>query len=55
MELQKEILSCLWSEDLKRHIEETGFRFSQEDLLAIAYLFAPSFAERLRLLELVAR
>lgn len=55
MELQKEIVSCLWSEDLKRHIEETGFRFSEEDLLSIAYLFAPSFAERLRLLELVVR
>lgn len=55
MELQKEIISCLWSEDLKRYIEETGFRFSEEDLLAIAYNFAPTFAERLRLLELVAR
>lgn len=55
MELQKEILSCLWSEDLKRHIEETGFRFSEEGLLSIAYLYAPSFAEQLRLLELVAR
>lgn len=54
MNVQKVILSCLWSEDLTRHIEETGFRFSEEDLLTIAYRFAPSFAERLRLLELVA-
>lgn len=53
MELQKEILSYLWSEDLKRHIEETGFRFSEEDLLTIAYKFAPTFAQRLRLLALV--
>ena len=55
MDLQKEFIDCLWSEDLKRHIAETGFRFSEEDLLAIACKHAPSFAERLRLLELVAR
>lgn len=55
MDLQKEILSCLWSKDLKRHIEETDFRFSQEDLLAIACQFAPNFSERLRLVGLIAQ
>lgn len=55
MDVQKEIISCLCSEDLRRYIEETGFRFSEEDLLSIAYQFAPSFDKRLRLLDLVAR
>ena len=55
MDVQKEIISFLWSEDLKRYIEETGFCFPEKDLLTIAYRFAPSFDQRLRLLELVAR
>jgi len=54
MNIQNEIIACLWSEDLKRYIKETGFLFSEQDLLAIAYKFAPTFDERLRLLELVA-
>lgn len=54
MDVQKEVVACLWSEDLKRHIEETGFRFSEEDLLSVACQFAPNFEERLRLVELIA-
>lgn len=53
-QLQREILSCLWSENLKRTIAETGYRFTEEDLLGIACHFAPSFSERLRLLGLLA-
>ena len=55
MNVQKEVVSCLWSEDLKQHIVETGFLFSQEDLLSVACQFAPDFAERLRLVELIAQ
>ena len=54
MDLQKEILSWFWSQELKQHIEKTGYRFSEAYLLAIAYKFAPSYAERLRMLNLVA-
>ena len=54
MDIQKEIISGFWSQDLKRNIEDTGYRFSEQDLLAIAYRFSPSYAERLRLLSLVA-
>jgi len=53
MDVQKEVMDCLWSEDLKRHIAQTGFRFSEENLLIIAYKFAPTFAERIRLLGLI--
>lgn len=53
MDVQKEVIACLWSEDLKRHIAQTGFRFSEENLLIIAYKFAPTFAERIRLLGLI--
>ncbi len=55
MNVQKEVVSYLWSEDLKRHIDETGFLFSQEDLLSVACQFAPNFAQRLRLVELIAQ
>lgn len=54
MDLQREIVSCLWSQELKQHIEVTGFRFSDEDLLAVACQFAPNYTERLRLVELIA-
>lgn len=55
MALQKEILSCLWSADLKRYLEENPVDFSENDLLTMAYHFAPTFEERLRLLGLVAK
>ena len=53
-QLQSEILSCLWSGDMKRIIAQTGYCFTEEDLFGIAYHFAPSFEERLRLLGLLA-
>ena len=54
MDLQKDILDWFWSLDLKKHIEETGYRFSEADLLAIAYKLAPSYGQQLRMLNLVA-
>lgn len=52
-QLQNEILSCLWSRDLKERIAALQFTFTEKDLLGIAFHFAPNFAERLRLLQLL--
>lgn len=52
--LQKEIVSCIWSKDLRKYIEESGYTFSEDELLAIAFQFAPDYEERLRLLALLA-
>lgn len=54
MSLQDEIISCLWSAGLKRHIREIGYTFTDTELLGIAYRHAPNFDERLRLLQLLA-
>lgn len=53
-QLQREIVSCLWSAGLKQCIADRGYTFSGKELLGIAFHFAPSFAERLRLLGLLA-
>lgn len=53
-QLQKEILTCLRSETLKAQIEARGHVFTEKELLGIAFHYAPSFAERLRLLQLLA-
>lgn len=53
-QLQQEILSCLWSTDLKRYVAEHNYTFSTVELLSIAYHYAPTFQERLRLLGLLA-
>ncbi|MBE6932717.1 MAG: hypothetical protein E7464_05005 [Ruminococcaceae bacterium] len=52
--LQNEILSCLWSKDLKNHITKTAYTFSDTELLGIAYHFAPTYDVRLHLLQLLA-
>ncbi len=53
-QLQKEILVCLRSEALKAQIEAQSHVFTEKELLGIAFHYAPSFAERLRLLQLLA-
>jgi hypothetical protein len=53
-QLQNEIISCIWSRALKTHIAEKGYTFTDEELLGIAFHFAPTFDERLRLLQLLA-
>ena len=53
-QLQQQILSCIWSTDLKNYIKEHNYIFTSTELLSIAYHFAPTYAERLRLLQLLA-
>ena len=53
-QLQKEISACLPSKTLKEQITAQNHIFTEEELLTIAYHYAPSFAERLRLLQLLA-
>lgn len=53
-QLQEEIISSFRSEDLKRVIAERHHVFSGEELLSIAYHYAPSFDERLRQMQLIA-
>ena len=49
--LQKQIIALLPSETLKNQIKNTGWRFSERDLLAIAYCYAPDFDARIDLLR----
>lgn len=53
-QLQREVLSCIWSRDLKKYLEASGHVFTEMELLGIAYRFAPTYEERLRLLRLLA-
>lgn len=53
-QLQQEVLSCIWSADLRKYIAEKSYIFSNMELLSIAYHFAPTYDERLRLLHLLA-
>lgn len=52
--LQQEVLSCVWSGDLRNYVTEHNYTFSSAALLSIAYHFAPNYDERLRLLQLLA-
>lgn len=52
--LQNEILSCLWSKDLKNHIAKTAYTFSDTEFLGIVYHFSPTYDERLHLLRLLS-
>lgn len=52
--LQREVLSCVWSADLRSYVTEHDHTFSNAALLSIAYHFAPNYDERLRLLRLLA-
>ena len=42
-EIQDQIVSTFWSEGLKKHIQETGFVFPPEDLLAVIYQHIKDF------------
>lgn len=53
-QLQQEILSCIWSTGLRNYITEHNYMFSNAELLSITYHFAPTYDERLRLLQLLA-
>ena len=53
LQIQDEIVSCLWSKDLKEHIQEKKYFFSEKQLLLIAYQFAPTYENRLQLLSLL--
>ena len=52
--LQQEVLSCVWSADLKNYVQKHNYIFRSTELLSMAYHFAPTFSERLRLLQLLA-
>ena len=51
--LQKQILSLLPSEKLKKEITNKSWRFSDRDLIAIAWHYAPEFDARIDLLRLL--
>ncbi len=51
--LQKQILSLLPSETLKKEITNKSWHFSDRDLLAIAWHYAPDFDARIDLLRLL--
>jgi len=53
-QLQNEILACLPPSDLKEQLKTMHYVFAEKELLAIAFYYAPSFGERLRLLQLLA-
>ena len=53
-QLQQEILSCVWSTGFRKYIKEHNYIFTSTELLSIAYHFAPTYNERLRLLQLLA-
>lgn len=52
--LQAEILSCIPAKSLIAKIETLGHSFTERDLLTIAFHYAPTFGEQLRLLNLLA-
>ena len=49
--LQEEILSVIPSESLKRHLKAADYCPSDQDLLNIAFHYAPDYDTRLRLLQ----
>ena len=51
--MQKQILSLLPSEKLKKEITNKSWRFSDRDLRAIAWHYAPDFDARIDLLRLL--
>ena len=51
--LQKQILSLLPSEKLKKEITNKSWHFSDRDLLVIAWHYAPDFDARVALLRLL--
>ena len=53
-EIQDTIVSSFWSEGLKRRLAELEYRFEPQDLLGLAYQYAPNFSERLKRLEMLA-
>ena len=53
--MQKTIVKAIPSPELRREIELWNYRFSETDLLKIAYNCAPSFGRMIQLFELVSR
>lgn len=53
-QIQDRIVSTFWSEGLKQRIKELDYRFTEVDLLGLAFRYARSFDERLELLGLIA-
>lgn len=53
-QLQNEILNALPQRTLKEQLKTHSYVFAEKELLAIAFYYAPSFDERLRLLQLLA-
>lgn len=52
-ELQRRIVSLIPSTSLKNRIKLTNHRFSDADLLSIAYRYAPDFDARIELLQML--
>lgn len=52
-QLQQEFMSCIWSTGLRHYITKHNHVFNNAELLSIAYHYAPSYHERLRLLQLL--
>lgn len=50
-----EIIGLLPSEGLKKKIKETGYGFTEKDLLYMIYGYAPDFEKRIEMLERFAR
>ena len=55
MLMTNEIIELLPSQGLKSKIRETGYRFSEKELLYIIYGYAPSFEKRIEMLERFAK
>lgn len=54
-EIQREIVNCVPSEHLKAAVAQTEHVFAPQELLALAYRYAPDQAKRLMLLTMLAR
>ena len=53
-EIQREIVNCVPSEHLKTAVAQTEHVFAPQELLALAYRYAPDQAKKLALLTLLA-
>lgn len=54
-EIQEAIVACMPSKSLQAAVARTGHVFAPQELLALAYRYAPDQAKRLMLLTLLAR
>lgn len=53
-QLQQEFMVCIWSKDLRGYIAEHNYTFTDAQLVSLAYHFAPTYDERIRLLQLLS-